>query len=166
VLWFYSAFRGLKFEWEETMAVWMMYALVVLVMWGLTGITQKVATNYTSASLTLATYAVAYAPVGAIILWKEPLNWRISATAWFLGILSGMLNGLGSLTLFAACRNGGKASVVTLLAALYPVLTIALAILFLHERIHVREVAAAALSIVAAVALSHEKKPCQEQPVQ
>jgi drug/metabolite transporter (DMT)-like permease len=143
------------------MAVWMMYALVVLVMWGLTGITQKVATNYTSASLTLATYAVAYAPVAAIILWKEPLNWRISATAWFLGILSGMLNGFGSLTLFAACRSGGKASVVTLLAALYPVLTIAMAVPLLHERIQKREIAAIALAIAAAAALSYERKPSQ-----
>ena len=139
------------------MAVWLMYALVVLALWGFTGITQKVATNYTSASLTLASYAVAYAPVAAIILWKEPLNWRISATAWSLGILSGLLNGFGSLTLFAACRNGGKASVVTLLAALYPVLTIAMAIPFLHERIQARELAAIVLSIAAAAALSYEK---------
>jgi bacterial/archaeal transporter family protein len=145
------------------MAVWMMYALVVLVLWGFTGITQKVATNYTSASLTLATYAAGYAPVAAIILWKEPLNWRISATAWFLGILSGMLNGFGSLTLFAACRSGGKASVVTILAALYPVLTIAMAVPLLHEQIQMRELAAIALAIAAAGALSYERKSPQSQ---
>jgi drug/metabolite transporter (DMT)-like permease len=143
------------------MAVWMMYALVVLVLWGFTGITQKVATNYTSASLTLASYAAAYAPVTVIILWKQPLNWRISAAAWFLGILSGVLNGFGSLTIFAACRHGGKASVVTLLVALFPLLTIALSVLFLHERIQTKEIAAIALAIAAAVALSYEKKSPQ-----
>jgi len=78
--------------------------------------------------------------------------------AWFLGILSGMLNALGSLAIFAACRNGGKASVVTLLAALYPVLTIAMAVPLLHERIQLREIAAIVLAIAAAAALSYEKK--------
>jgi transporter family protein len=145
------------------MAVWMMYALVVVVLWGFTGITQKVATNYTSASMTLATYAVGYAPVAAIILWKEPFNWRISATAWSLGILSGMLNGFGSLTLFAACRNGGKASVVTLLAALYPVLTVAMAVPLLHERIQIKEIAAIVLAIAAAGALSYDRQSSQPE---
>ena len=143
------------------MATWMMYALVVVVLWGLTGITQKLSTNHASVSLTFVTYAAAYTPVAAIILWKEPLNWRISTMAWFLGILSGMLNGFGSLTLFAACRSGGKASVVTLLAALYPVLTIAMAVPLLHERIQMREIAAIALAIAAAGALSYERKPSQ-----
>jgi uncharacterized membrane protein len=140
------------------MATWMMYSLIVLVLWGLTGITQKLSTNHISVSLTFLTYAAAYAPVSALLLWKEPMNWRISALAWCLGILSGILNALGSLTIFAACRNGGKASVVTLLAALYPVLTIAMAVPLLHERIQLREIAAIVLAIAAAAALSYEKK--------
>jgi len=143
------------------MATWMSYSLVVLVLWGLTGITQKLATNHNSVSLTFLTYAVAYAPVAALLLWKEPMNWRMPATAWFLGILSGMLNAFGSLTIFAACRNGGKASVVTLLAALYPVLTIAIAVPLLHERIQLREIAAIVMAIAAAVALSYETRPSQ-----
>jgi len=141
------------------MAPWMMYALVVLMLWGLTGITQKLSTNHTSVRLTFVTYAAGYVPAATIILWREPFNWRISTTAWSLGILSGVLNGLGSLTIFAACRNGGKASVVTLLAALYPILTIAMAMPLLHESIRTREVVAIALALAAGVALSYEGKP-------
>jgi transporter family protein len=140
------------------MATWMMYALVVLMLWGLTGITQKLSTNHASVRLTFVSYAAAYAPVAAVILWKEPLNWQIPTTAVCLGIFSGLLNGLGSLTIFAACRNGGKASVVTLLAALYPILTIALAGPLLHESIGTREAAGIALALAAGVALSYEGK--------
>jgi len=140
------------------MTNWMMYSLVVLVLWGLTGITQKLSTNHTSVSLTFLTYAAGYVPLSALLMWKEPMNWRISALAWFLGILSGTLNALGSMTIFAACRNGGKASIVTLLAALYPAVTIAMAVPLLHERIQLREIGATALAITAAAALSYEKQ--------
>lgn len=140
------------------MSIWMAYALMVLILWGLTGVTQKLSTNYVSVSLTFVCYAAAYVPIATIILWKQPLNWNISGTAWSLGLLSGMLNGLGSLTIFAACRRGGKASIVTLLVALYPVLTIALAVLLLQETVRPRELLAMGLAICAGVALSYEGK--------
>jgi len=144
-------------------AIWMAYALMVLILWGLTGVTQKLSTNYVSVSLTFVCYAAAYVPIAAIVLWKQPLNWKISGAAWLLGLLSGILNGLGSLTIFAACRKGGKASVVTLLAALYPVLTVALAVPLLQESVRPRELLAIALAIAAGVALSYEGKPSVQE---
>ena len=62
----------------------------------------------------------------------------------------------GTLTLFAAYRTG-KASVVTALTALYPGLTVVLAVPLLHERMDVRKLIAIALALGAGVALTYEK---------
>jgi uncharacterized membrane protein len=78
---------------------------------------------------------------------------------FLLGSLAGMLNGLGVLCSFAAYKAEGKASQVTTIAgAIQPVFTIILAILFLSESIKYLELIGIALAIVAALALSYEKK--------
>jgi transporter family protein len=129
-----------------------------MVLWGLTGLTQKLATNYISVELSLIVFSAAFIPIAAVILLLVPLDWKISHLAWFLAILGGLLNGLGVLSSLAAFHHGGKASVVTPLIALYPVVTVALAVPFLHEKISHREVAGIALALLATAALSYEKE--------
>jgi transporter family protein len=133
----------------------MSYALLTLVLWGLTGLTQKLATNYISVELSLIFFSAAFIPIAGVILISQPLDWKIPALAWLLAILGGVLNGLGVLTSLAAFHHGGKASVVTPLIALYPVVTVALAVPFLHEKISHREMAAIILALVATAALSY-----------
>jgi len=137
------------------LSLWMGYALLTLVLWGLTGLTQKLATNYVSVELSLIFFSAAFVPIAGVILILQPLDWKISALAWFLAILGGVLNGLGVLASLAAFHHGGKASVVTPLIALYPVVTVALAVPFLHERISRREVAGIILALVATAILSY-----------
>jgi len=138
------------------MSVWLFYALLTLALWGVTGVTQKLSTDHISAELSLVWFSVAFLPIAALILLTQSLDWRISPLTWCLGILGGVLNGLGVLTSFAAFRQGGKASVVTPLVALYPALTVALAVPLLHEHVSRRELAAIALALGAATALSYE----------
>jgi transporter family protein len=146
------------------MSIWLLYALFTMVLWGLTGLTQKLATNYISVELSLVFFSAAFVPIAVVILLLMPLDWKISHTAWFLGILGGVLNGLGVLTSLAAFHHGGKASVVTPLIALYPVVTVALAVPFLHEKISHREMAGIALALLATVALSYGEEASQEKP--
>jgi transporter family protein len=142
--------------------MWLLYALLTMVLWGLTGLTQKLATNYISVELSLVFFSAAFVPIAMVILLFLPLDWKISHMAWFLGILGGVLNGLGVLTSLAAFHHGGKASVVTPLIALYPVVTVALAVPFLHEKISYRELAGIVLALLATVALSYGETASQE----
>lgn len=64
---------------------------------------------------------------------------------------------IGTLALFAALRRG-KASIVTPLTALYPLVTVILAVLFLHEHFDSVKVAAIGLALLAAFALSREEE--------
>jgi bacterial/archaeal transporter family protein len=145
------------------MSIWLGYALLTILLWGLTGLTQKLSTNYISVELSLILFSAAFVPIAAAILLFFPLNWHISPLAWFLAILGGVLNGLGVLASFAAFHHGGKASVVTPLIALYPVVTVALAVPLLHEAMSRREVAGIVLALLATVALSYgENVPARD----
>ena len=138
------------------MPAWMIYALLTLAFWGVTGVTQKPATNSISVELSLIWFSAAFLPIAGVILVVQSLDWKIFASAWFLAILGGALNGLGVLTSFAAFRNGGNASIVTPLIALFPVVTVSLAVPILHEQITRREGLGIVLAIAATLALSYE----------
>jgi drug/metabolite transporter (DMT)-like permease len=58
---------------------------------------------------------------------------------------------------FAAYR-AGKASIVTAVTALYPALTVVLAVPLFRERLDAWKVAAVIMSLVAGVALSYESE--------
>jgi len=139
------------------MPIWLLYALLALSFWGFTGLTQKLSTNHVSAELSFIAYSVAFIPIAAIILWWQPLDWNIPARGWLLAVLGGTLSGFAVLSSFAAYRSGGKASVVTPLIALFPVVTVVLAVVILGERLALREIIGVITAVVAAVALSYEK---------
>ena len=137
---------------------WMWFAAIALVFWGVTGITQKLATNRISSALSFVWFAYAVIAISAILAVSVPVHWHLTAKIAAAAILGGTLNGLGALTSFTALESGGKAAVVISLIALYPLVTVILAVTILHERITAAQAAGVAIAVVAAVLLSHEPK--------
>ena len=144
---------------------WMGYSLLALLLWGLTGLTQKLACNYISAEQSYVSYVFAFFAVSLALFFTQNLVWNLSAKDWFVGILGGVLLGTGTLTSFIAYRSGGKASIVTVLAALYPALTVLLAVPLLKEKLGVNETIGVVLSLLAGVAIVYEKHPPSELSV-
>jgi drug/metabolite transporter (DMT)-like permease len=140
---------------------WMLYSLGAMVCWGVFSATQKVSTNHISAELSYLAWCAAFIPIAVWIVATKPLNWNMSAAMVWSGLAAGALNGFGVIAAFAAYRYEGKAAIVTpLAAAVQPLVTVVLALLFLGERIGLPETGGIALAIVAALALSWEtKKP-------
>ena len=141
---------------ENLMTAWMAYALLALLLWGIGGVLQKLATQQISSELSTLLFALAFLPVAAAVAITQPVEWNLPGTGWVLALLFGALIGVGTLVLFAAYRDG-KASVVTALYALYPALTVLLAVPLFDERIDVRKGAAIVLALAAGVALSYER---------
>ena len=143
--------------WRRVVAPWMAYTLVALVLWGVAGLTQKLATNHISTELSTVCFALAFIPIalGVMVVWPVP-SWRFPAMTWLLAVGTGVLISTGTLTLFAAYRTG-KASVVTALTGLYPALTAVISIPLFNETLDVRKVAAIALALGAGVALTYER---------
>jgi transporter family protein len=141
--------------WRDLFSSWMAYALLTLVLFGLSCITQKFATRYISDELSTIFFTIGFLPLAIVIWVAGSPSWNLSVRDWVLGIVVGLLMAMGTLALFAAFR-WGKASVVAPLVALYPLVTVILAVVFLHEHLDGIKVAAIALALIAGMALSRE----------
>lgn len=144
---------------------WMLYSLGAMVCWGVFSATQKVSTNHVSAELSYIAWCAAFIPIAIWIIATKPLNWNMSAPMVWSGLAAGALNSFGVIAAFAAYRYEGKAAIVTTIAAaVQPIVTIVLALLFLGERFGLLESIGIGLAILAAIALSKETKEAHLTP--
>lgn len=140
---------------EGLLSRWLMLALVPIALWGAAGFLQKLSTNHISAESSTMWFLGAFIPFGVFFLVQEPLPAVITSKTWLLVIAQGFFLALGNLAVLAAFAHQGKASIVTPLTALYPVISVPIAIL-LGEHIATREAIGIALALVSVVALSYE----------
>jgi transporter family protein len=138
------------------MPSWIWLATIALVFFGVTGVTQKLSTNNISFELSFIWFGVAFLVIAAVIVAAIPLDWHLSPSLVVFAAFGGLLNGLGALTSFAAFEKGGKASVVTPLINLYPLVTVAGAWLLLGERLTGTQIAGIICALVAVALLSQE----------
>ena len=135
---------------------WLMYAVLPIVLWGASGFLQKLSTNHISSEFSTVCFLGAFIPFGIFFVMQTPLPAVISSTTWLLVIAQGFFLGLGNLAVLAAFAGQGKASIVTPLTALYPVISVPIAIGFLGERVGSREAIGIALALVSVAMLSRE----------
>jgi transporter family protein len=132
---------------------WFLFTAIAVIAFGITGLFQKLSTNHLSADSSLIVFIA-----GLLLL--EPLVYpglallHYSRLNLLWGLLSGFSNALGAWALFAAMKAGGKASVVSPLTALYPLLVVLFAPFILHESITAPQIAGIACSLLAGVLLS------------
>lgn len=138
------------------MPAWLVYSAFALLAWGATGVTQKLSTNRISSERSFLWFAWAMVAISAVVFALVHIEWHLRWAVMSFAIAGGVLNGLGALTSFRALESGGKASVVISLISLYPLLTVVLAVLLLHEHLTWTQATGAILAITAAIMLSIE----------
>lgn len=138
---------------------WLAFALLPLAFWGIAALFQKVSTRDLAADRSCLWFLVGYLPVVLFVLLTTPMKRNLPLNVWLWALALGLLLGLGNLTVLAAYASNGKASIITPLSGLYPAVTVPLAILFLHEKVSLREWIGISLSFAAVAALSCEKQP-------
>ena len=144
--------------------VWLLYALVALVFWGITGVTQKLSTNAISTQLSFLWFVISMAVISLVVVFAVPIQWHVRPRVFWLAVIGGALNGLGALTSFAAFEKGGKASIVVPLCYLFPIVTVVLAMTFLHESLTRTQAIGIVLALLAAILLSQEATPETQSP--
>jgi len=135
------------------MKQWLLYAVLTLIAWGVWGFFSKLATHGSRPRQILvfqATGALAFA-VFVLTLERFRIQWSPSDFAW--SFAAGFVNFLGFLLFFASIEKGKVSTTITL-TSLYPVVTIALSMIFLHERISRREGLGIVLALFAGWLLS------------
>ena len=138
------------------MHVWLAFSVLALVLWGITGVTQKLATNRITSERSFLWFCWAMVALSVAVLLVVHLHWGLGRLIVICSIAGGALNGLGAWTSFRALESGGKASIVISLVSLYPLLTVVLAVLILGERLTVLQTGGALTAIAAAILLSIE----------
>ena len=141
------------------MQTWIWLATIALVFFGITGVTQKLSTNNISFELSFIWFCVAFFVIAGVIAATMQLDWHVTPSLVAFAALGGLLNGLGTLTSFAAFEKGGKASVVSPLINLYPLVAVAGAWMFLGERLTRIQVAGILSALLAVILLSQEAGP-------
>ncbi|MGD0911231.1 MAG: DMT family transporter [Terracidiphilus sp.] len=128
--------------------VWLGFAVVALVLWGVTGVTQKLSTNLISSERSFLWFCYAMVALSAAVMVVARPHWGLGIPAVVCSIAGGALNGLGAWTSFRALESGGKASIVISLISLFPLLTVILAVALLHERLTWMQAAGAVVAIL------------------
>lgn len=137
---------------------WLLFTIVALVFWGVTGITQKLSTNRISSQLSFLWFAYAMIAISVVLALTVTMHWHVRPLIFWLAVGGGLLNGLGALTSFSALESGGKASIVISLISLYPLLSVGIAVAFLHEHLNRLQAFGILIAISAAILLSLEPK--------
>jgi drug/metabolite transporter (DMT)-like permease len=149
-------------------AAWFALAGVCLLGFGLSGVSQKVATRYISDHMSIAAFIAANVPISIGIAAIQPMEWEVGWTAWLLSLAIGLSIGVSTLLLFASFSAGGKAGIVTAMGALYPGITVLLAVPLFGERITPMKGLGIVVALAAGVLLSRERSevPPKSAPVE
>ncbi len=135
---------------------WFWLSVVTMLLFGISGVTQKLSTNHISFEASFVWFCVAMALISLAVAIGISIHWQVSPALLALAALGGLLNGLGALTSFAALERGGKASVVIPIINLYPLVTVGGAWMFLGEKLSATQLAGIGFALAAVVFLSQE----------
>jgi transporter family protein len=138
---------------------WLLWSLITIVLWGTWGLVSKVASAGMDAYMNQLLYTAGLAPLLVFVAWTvhrkgahDPRAGRTAGVFW--AFFTGILGGVGNIFFFQAMVAGGKASVVAPVTALFPMVTVLLALTFLHERLGRVQWLGLALAFVAIYLLS------------
>jgi transporter family protein len=125
-------------------------AIIALLLFGLWGFFPKLAMNYISPGSAIIYEVAGIMVVGLLALSLVGFRPEVHAKGILFAVLTGVTGLLGTLFYFYAVRNA-KVSVVVSLTALYPLITILLALIVLREPISLRQLLAIILAMASLV---------------
>lgn len=127
---------------------WLLSAGIAILLYGFWGFFPKLAVTYIQPMSALIYQVSGTMLVGMLCLYLVDFRPDTHPKGILFGILTGVAGILGTLFYFAAARKG-NISVVASMTALYPVITILLAAVFLHEPITLRQLIGMIFALIA-----------------
>jgi len=135
------------------MANWIIFSILALVSWGIWGFMMKLSINSIGCAKSVMVYqAIGSAVVVLLVLLFLKFRPEGDLKGIGLSVITGVLGMLGTLFFILAISSGnGTGSVVSPLTALYPLITIALALMVLKEPLSVKQGAGIVFAMAAMV---------------
>jgi len=135
------------------MESWFLWTVLALLTFGLWGFFPKLAVNYINPASALVYQVIGGIIVGIIGLSLMGFRPQTHPLGIFFALLTGITGVLGTFFYYAAATRG-QISIVVSLTALYPVITILLATVFLHEMLTFRQVTGLCFAVAAIIFLA------------
>jgi bacterial/archaeal transporter family protein len=144
---------------SRRLPLWLLWSLGTIVLWGTWGLVSKIASSGVDAYVNQLLYTAGLAPLLIFVAWSVHKHSAVESREHrrigiFWAFLTGILGGVGNLAFFQALVKGGNASVVAPVTALFPMVTVLLALIFLKERLGPIQWIGLALAFVAIYLLS------------
>jgi bacterial/archaeal transporter family protein len=132
---------------------WLFYALLCILSWGVWGGLAKLGADKMTPMQIQVLFTMGMFPVVLAALIQ--LKWRVDRDrrGATYGVLNGVFTGLGLLAYYAAMARG-KASIVGPVTALFPLLTVVLALVLLKEQMNRVQTAGVFVALVSIFILS------------
>jgi transporter family protein len=136
------------------MPAWLIYALLAILCWGAWGVQSKLLMGYTSpyTGQVQATLGL-FLPAVLVLFSSKRFAGQDKRRGLTFAVLTGLLGGLGNIAFYMALVRG-KASIVVPLTSMSPLVTVALAVLVLREKLKRHHYVGIGLAMVAIYLLS------------
>lgn len=137
---------------------WLVFSFISLFLWGISGFLMKIATFKLDPKVAFI-YQSTGVLITAVFVFFLTLNLfknqEIQSIKYYIiyALLAGITGGLGTFFLLKAYEKGNLAA-VTVLTALYPIVSVLLGILILKEKLTIFQTIAIILSLIAIVLFS------------
>ncbi len=132
---------------------WLIYSFLALMFYGLWAFFPKLAVSHMEPLSALVYEVVGSLAVGLAGLYLLKFNPETDTKGILYSFLTGVFGMLGTFFFFGAAKYG-KISIVVSLTALYPLIAILLAAIFLKEPVTARQVAGICFALLAILCFS------------
>lgn len=132
---------------------WMWPTFGAFLVWGLWGFLPKLTTRYLDPKSAMVYEVCGAMLLGAIALFHLNFQLDVNPRGIALALTTGMLGFMGAFFFLTAVTKGSVTFVVTL-SALYPIVSIFLATVVLHETITLKQAAGILLALLSVVLIT------------
>ena len=138
---------------------WLVFSVLTIVCWGAWGAVSKLASNDIDANTNQVLFTLGLLPLILVAARSPSLSIGVGAVrragiGW--AFLTGILGGTGNIAFFRALVVGGQASIVVPVTALFPLVTVILALAVLRERLGQLQKIGLVLALIAIYLISME----------
>ena len=134
---------------------WLVLSIITIITWGFVGFFLKLASNYSHWTGIYVVSNLAILVVSLLIYVSQKPSISVGSPGFNYAMIAGIMMALSAISFYVAIEVG-KAIIVIPLTSLYPVVTIVLSYLILHEQISLTKGVGIALALVALVLVALE----------
>jgi len=134
---------------------WVILCIVTIISWGLVGFFDKLALNHLDWTEIYVVSNLAILAASLLIYISQKPSISVGSAGFNYAMIAGIMMALSTIAFYVALQTG-KAVIVIPLTSLYPVVTIVLSYLILHEQISLTKGVGITLAVVALVLIALE----------